>query len=179
MLEDFVAAFPLTDGVPGSGPGLAERFGGCTFGAGIYRVHSAMSAGQAHEWIAEAFPPYADAVSCFGFDWLGRQFAADHRLGDADPSVVIFEPGTGDVLEIPVPFSRFHDEELVQEGEAALAQSFFDAATRAGMQLSFDQCAGYRVPLFLGGTDDVANLDVVDLDVYWTLHAQLIRQLGA
>jgi hypothetical protein len=178
MLERFLAAFPLTDGSPGPGPSLTERFGGCTFGGGIYRIHTEESAAQANGWVAAAFEKFGNGVSCFGFDWLGRQFAADYRDPVPDPPVVVFEPGTGEVLEIPVPFSRFHDDELVEQGDAALALTFFERAQAAGLQVSFDQCAGYRVPLFLGGKDEVENLDVIDLDVYWTIHGQLIRQLG-
>jgi hypothetical protein len=32
---------------------------------------------------------------------------------------------------------------------------------------------GYRVPLFLGGSDTLENLEVTDLDVYWTICGQL------
>jgi hypothetical protein len=40
------------------------------------------------------------------------------------------------------------------------------------------ECIGYRVPLFLGGSDTVENLEKVDLDVYWHLHGQLIQKIG-
>jgi hypothetical protein len=39
--------------------------------------------------------------------------------------------------------------------------------------LGFDQCVGYDVPLFLGGADTIENLHVEDIDVYWSLTAQL------
>ncbi len=65
-----------------------------------------------------------------------------------------------------------------EHSDAALALTFFEEARAAGLLVSFDQCAGYRIPLFLGGKDEVENLEVIDLDVYWTIHGQLIRQLG-
>ncbi|MCP2517553.1 MAG: T6SS immunity protein Tdi1 domain-containing protein [Achromobacter mucicolens] len=34
----------------------------------------------------------------------------------------------------------------------------------------------YGIPLFLGGQDEVSNLELSDLDVYWHLLSQLIRQ---
>jgi len=88
----------------------------------------------------------------------------------------MLEPGTGQVLEIPAPFSRFHDEELVDYAEAALATSFFEvwSATHRSV-LGFGECAGYRTPLFLGGSDDVQNLELSDIDVYWTIVGQLLR----
>ena len=39
--------------------------------------------------------------------------------------------------------------------------------------LAFDQCAGYKVPLFLGGEDSIHNLELSDIEVYWSLMAQL------
>jgi hypothetical protein len=45
--------------------------------------------------------------------------------------------------------------------------------------IQFDECVGSKVPLFLGGVDGVENLDVTDLDVYWTLTGQLrVAALG-
>jgi Domain of unknown function (DUF1851) len=35
------------------------------------------------------------------------------------------------------------------------------------------QCVGYQVPLFLGGKDSLENLEITDLDVYWSLSGQL------
>lgn len=80
------------------------------------------------------------------------------------------------MLAIPVAFSRLHDEELVDYTEAALATSFFEvwgAAPRS--VLGFGECAGYRTPLFLGGRDDVQNLEPSDVDVYWTIVRRLLR----
>lgn len=77
-------------------------------------------------------------------------------------------------------FSQFHDSELTEYADAALAASFVDqwlAAHPAAIQ--FDECVGSKVPLFLGGVDGVENLDVTDLDVYWTLTGQLrVAALG-
>ncbi|CAE6797130.1 hypothetical protein R75461_05007 [Paraburkholderia nemoris] len=40
------------------------------------------------------------------------------------------------------------------------------------------QCVGYKRPLFLGGADELHNLELTDLDVYWTLSSQMIAQLS-
>ena len=86
----------------------------------------------------------------------------------------MYEVGTGEALEIPTPFSTFHDVEKVEHTAAALASTFFDGwADTSPAPIRFDQCVGYRVPLFLGGADDLSNLSVTDLDVYWTVTGQL------
>ncbi|HET9655067.1 MAG TPA: T6SS immunity protein Tdi1 domain-containing protein [Kineosporiaceae bacterium] len=188
MLERFAATFRLTAGEPERAAGtqggqvesLNRRFGGCTFGRGLYRVHTERSAQAATQLVINAFPEYRGRVSCFGFDWLGRQFALDSGRGTPDdPEVLMFEPGTGESLEASVPFSRFHDEELVDYTDDILAARFFSEwmSASGGSEIGFDQCVGYRTPLFLGGDDVVANLEVSDIDVYWTIMGQLRLQV--
>jgi len=158
---------------------LMARAAGCSFEKGLYRLHTARSGAGAEALVADAFPEFAGRAHCFGFDWLGRQFALDdHRRQGDEPLVLMLEPGTGEALEIPATFVTFHDEELVEFCNEALARQFFEdwaAANSRFLPLIFDQCAGYRVPLFLGGSDTVDNLEVIDLDVYWTMCGQLRR----
>jgi len=158
---------------------LAKRFAGCSFESGLYRLHDATSGPRALARIADAFPEFGARACPFGYDWLGRQFAIDSgRQQAGQPLVLLLEPGTGEALEIPLTFDAFHDEELVEYGEAALASAFFAEWSQehsADLPLSGENCVGYRVPLFLGGRDVVENLEVIDLDVYWTTCRQLRR----
>lgn len=81
---------------------LATLFARRSFKDGLYRVHDADSGPAAQQLIAEAFPEFAARATPFGFDWLGRQFAIDSlRLIAGEPQVLMIEPGTGEVLEIP------------------------------------------------------------------------------
>lgn len=185
MFERFLETFNVSDGDPisdSSGPTDVEEWakvvGGRTFDDGLYRVHTTRSAAAANSLVRAAFPEFAGRLSCFGYDWLGRQFATDAARGlGSDPEVLLFEPGTGQALEIPVPFSAFHDE-LIDFDEAALARSFYEQwRADGGAAPTLDECVGYRTPLFLGGQDDVSNLEVSDLDVYWTIMGQLRVQI--
>lgn len=157
---------------------LAGRFAGCSFENGLYRLHDADSAPRIAAVVDEAFPAFAGRACAFGYDWLGRQFAIDRdRLLDDQPLVLLMEPGTGEALEVPLTFEAFHDE-LVDIQEAALARTFFTRWANlnpASLPVGQDQCAGYRVPLFLGGSDTVENLELIDLEVYWSLCGQLRR----
>jgi len=150
-----------------------------SFGDGLYRT--AHPADQ-HSWtarVALAFPDYEPYVACFGFDWLGRVFALDSRREQGGrPGVVMFEPGTGQALEIPCNLGSFHDDELLVYADAALARDFFAAWRSAGGgALAYDQCAGYRKPLFLGGADNLSNIERSNIDVYWHLMGQLIAKV--
>lgn len=169
---------PALVGVPGY-PEFAHRYAGCTFQQGLYRMHDRASASWGQAVLADAFPEMATRLRVFGYDWLGRQFAVDdERVQDGEPLVMLVEPGTGDALEIPETFVGFHERELVDHAEAALASDFFTRWSRSQpslLPLHRRECVGYAVPLFLGGLDDLENLEVVDMEVYWSLCAQLLR----
>ena len=154
---------------------LMDAVAGRSFERGLYRLHGGSSGRAGQALAAEAFPEMAARSAVFGFDWLGRQFAVDFdRVVAGSPQVLMLEPGTGQSLEVPVDFVSFHTEELVEFGDAALAsQGFADWMKTHGVPIPFDQCVGYRVPLFLSGVDGPENMELSDIEVYWTLMGQL------
>jgi hypothetical protein len=157
---------------------FVEEIAGKTFNRGAYRGHDAASAAQARQLVVAAFPEIAESVSQpFGYDWLGRQFALDGNRTDGDePLVLLCQPGTGHVLNIPATLASFHEEVLVEQPEEAFEASLFAAWSRANadaLPLARDACVGYRVPLFVGGEHAVENLEVTDIEVYWDVVGQL------
>jgi hypothetical protein len=157
---------------------LMGSHGGSTFELGLYRLHSEESSETAREDLQEGFPQLRNEIDLFGYDWLGRQFGVRRQV---PRTVLMFEPGSGQVLDIPTSFAEFHDSELVDFRNDALAADFFatwSSRHRDAVPLPFDQCVGYRIPLFLGGADDLDNLEVTDLSVYLSLSAQMWAQLG-
>ena len=187
MLEKFKAHF-LPDSASvaassGSSASLAPdvakllaEIGGSSFNGGLYRV---VRRSELDDWasrIGYAFPEFKGRVTCFAYDWLGRAFAIDAtRLEGGRPGVVMFEPGTGEALKIPANIETFHDDELINFGESALAIDFYHRwQKRLNAPLAYEHCAGYKKPLFLGGADDIENLETSDIDVYWHIMGQLI-----
>ena len=167
---------PADAGTPPTGRrAVVNGLAGVTLGQGLYRFHTQSSAAAADALVAAAYPDFAGRVACFGMDWLGRQFSLDVTRGTPDdPEVLLFDVGAGEALEIPTRFSAFHDEELTQYTDAALASQFFERWLRSHPDpIPFDHCVGYEVPLFLGGADDLGNLELTDLDLYWTVIGQL------
>lgn len=171
-------------GVPSAvpiAPGLAPFFdnlGGASFNDGLYRIIHPADLSRWQDRIHLAFPDFEGRIMCFGFDWLGRVFTLDNkRMEDGQAAVLMFEIGTGEVLEIPSNLESFHETELMNFGEAALAISFHEKWLNAGGAVPrYDQCIGYKIPLFLGGKDEVENLETSDIDVYWHLIGQLVRK---
>jgi len=187
MLETFKTLFkPDSASVPasiGSGVGLAPdiakllaELGGSSFNGGLYRVVRLSDLDVWASRIGYAFPEFTARVTCFGYDWLGRAFAIDAtRLEAGRPGVVMFEPGTGEALKIPANIETFHEDELINFGESSLAIDFYrNWQKRLNASLGYDQCVGYKKPLFLGGVDDIENLEISDIDAYWYIVGQLI-----
>jgi len=152
---------------------------GAEFGNGIYRLHSSSEIKYWTEIVGNTFPQYASRVFCFGCDWMGRQFALDGaRSNNGEPLVLMFEPGMNQVLEIPANFFQFHNVELVEFHDAALASDFFQAWIASDRQPPRKhQCVGYIKPIYLGGEDTLDNLEFIDLDVYWAIFVQLLEKI--
>src|SRR5579872_3532130 len=105
---------------------LIARFGGSSFRGGLYRI---IESGELAEWnerVSLAFPAFSKRVMAFGYDWLGRAFALNlDRRDRGDPGVTMFDPGSGEAFRIPCSIEQFHDQELGQATDAALAVEFY------------------------------------------------------
>lgn len=173
------AGLPWRDDALLTVPGYSsfmDEFAGASFRGGLYRLHDDESGPAAAQWISEMFP--TTDIRPFAFDWLGRQFGFDAAAAEDARfrSVLLVEPGTGEILTIPATFDDFHASTLHEYEDAALASGFFlEWVNECGptLPISHDYCVGYRVPLFLGGADAVTNLELTDMAVYWGVTGQL------
>ncbi len=46
------------------------------------------------------------------------------------------------------------------------------------INIPLDKCAGYKIPLFIGGNDTVDNLELSDIYVYWEICSQLKNKIN-
>ncbi len=160
---------------------VIEHLGGKTFDDGLYRVFQSGEIQGVTEVIKEAFPEFDNRLVPFGFDWLGRVFASDkERVVDGHSQVMMIEFGAGEAMQIPCSSIEFHESELINFADDALSKPFFDQwkASHLGT-VPYSKCVGYRVPLFLGGSDTIENLEVSDRSVYWHVCGQLRVQAKA
>ena len=162
--------------------GFVEMFSvyeGESFGDGLYRLHEISEFSYWNDMIGRAYPEYRNKIHCFGYDWLGRHFALDQgRINENMYEVLMFEPGTGEVLEIPCNFLDFHNEEVVKYHDACLASQFFaEWQEKKPASLSPIECVGYKVPLFLDGEDMLENLEVSNMDVYWEFIIEVLAKV--
>lgn len=156
---------------------FAHEFAGATFNSGLYRFYDETTAPSLYRDFVLAFPDVHRRMAPFAYDWMGNQFALDfgRRQGD-EPSVVLLDFGLGTMLEIPGTFKSFHEERLVENAAAVLVAELFDEwmRTRGSGPIARDECVGYSVPMFLGGSEDLDNCDLISLEVHLNLSAQLI-----
>lgn len=153
-----------------------NKFEGVSFNNGSYRIFRIENLKEWNNTIFEIFPQFANLINCFAYDWLGKIFA----VNKIDPNqILIFDIGIGKVLEVPVGFEEFHNKELVEYTEDALSTNFYkEWLNKSENRIpQIDECIGYRVPLFLGGIDDVANLEIINMDVYWNITGQVLRKV--
>jgi hypothetical protein len=155
------------------------RYGGKSFNQGVYRIFTSRRGMYFSTMVGSAFARDPKELLCFGSDWLGRIFALDaKRVVDGAAGVVMYEPGTGQALDIPCNLSTFHNSELVEFSDAALAIGFFKQWLDAGGAVPTSaQCVTYKKLLFLGGQDDLNNLVLGDMAVYWGIASQIIAKL--
>jgi len=164
---------------PADWTAFIDQFGGQSFENGLYRV---IRGEDRETWlarVASVFPAYADRIICFGFDWLGRVFAIDYGE-PRESDILLFEPGTTMALEIPMSLAEFHNVELVEDPDPALASEFYARwIDSGGSAPAYSECVGYKIPLFLNGEDDTPNLEVSDIDVYWHVISELVDKIKA
>lgn len=149
-----------------------RQFGGRSFGNGLFKVFGDADLEKWHGIAASCFPALRGRFKLFGYDWLGRCFAVD--LNEAhENEVLLLEIGTLEILGIGKDILGFANEEIPTMSEACLASGVYEEWLESNEPVPPLQCAGYRIPLFLGGEDELSNLEVSDMEVYWDMTDQL------
>jgi hypothetical protein len=148
---------------------LFRSFAGATFNSGIYRLHTPATAEAVHRVIGEALPRLRGIDSCFGYDWVGRQFALDFgREIDGEPAIRLIDLATPISYEIDHTFESLHNVEMVSDPQVVLESDVFTewaAKNPHSLPLKRNQIVGYRIPLSLGGKHEVSNMVVEAMDV--------------
>ncbi|WP_081888231.1 T6SS immunity protein Tdi1 domain-containing protein [Verrucomicrobium sp. BvORR034] len=172
--RNFVHGVPPECGDPNLSA-IIGALGGKTFLHGLYRVLRSDRMDAAKAAMEKVFPEYRGRIVPFAFDWLGRHFAVDlARIEDGRPQVLMLEIGAAEAMEIPASVADFHNVELVEYADDALSFPFWQQWRASNPNdLSYSECVGYKVPLFLGGADELANLETIDLSVYVEICGQL------
>lgn len=151
-----------------------QQFSGHVFNGGIYRIFGDAARQDISESITVAFPSEKGKFIAIGADWLGR-IVALRTEGVA--TVMLFDPGTAQMSDSCLTLHQVHETFFANKLENMLAELFFEDWLKEGNESpGYGKCAGYKIPLFLGGIDEFENMEISDLSVYWHICSALIAQ---
>ncbi len=172
---------PLPDGladVPGAAE-LVHRFGGTSFNRGLYRILPVENMDRWNQVAWQTWPNLDARFWVIAIDWHGRLYGIDYSTAERDERGWCMSglvPHSGKHGEFGDDLIGFHDIRLVDRMNGAISSGYFAEWLEAGGdEPAFDQCVNQKIPYFLGGcADEVDDLELSDLDVYWHLSSQLI-----
>lgn len=160
--------------------GFLGQFGGATFADGAYVLYTFDEMQRFSSYAWNTFPGLKGKALCFGRSWVGDQFAV--HLGERDgtsgePLVVMADYGSGESKTSVFDFVSFHNSGLVDEPDELLFVSMYEQWRSAnGPIADRTRCASWKVPLVLGGANQIENLDVTDVDVHLAVTGQIIEK---
>lgn len=154
-----------------------RAFSGKQFGNGMFNVFWEKDMQQWRDNVCMAYPMIEGEIEVFGYDWLGNCFGICKNENE-DEQVYLYEIGTGEILIVANSFEEFINEEIPNNTQACLAEKFYEEwLDSSGIEVKYDKCIGYKIPLFMGGEDNINNLEENDLDVYWGVLSQIMRTM--
>lgn len=151
---------------------LIDELGGRSFGSGIFKVFSREELEKWDRIVGACYTVLRGDFKLFGYDWMGRCFAIDGNRPHTG-EVVLLEIGTIKTLYIERGLLDFLNDEIPHRADACLAAEFYADWLASHGPVGPMECAGYRIPLFLGGEDSLDNMEVSDMEVYWDMTDQL------
>lgn len=141
-------------------------YDGKTFDNGLFRVIKYEDVDKWKEILGATFIELQNDILPFAYDWLGRFFISIMQNGN--DIIYLADIGADELLEIPCGFLEFIEEEIPENANACLAIDFFEEwLDNNRYEIPYKKCVGYKTPLFIGGDDDLDNLELMDLEVYW------------
>ena len=108
--------------------------------------------------------------------WLVNRFG-DLIIVLDDESVHLVDVGAGTITELAKSREDFI-QKIDDHGNAEqwLLISLVDSARSATLAIGDHECYSYRIPPILGGDYSVANLEVCDLSVHYSILGQICKQ---
>lgn len=170
----------IAEGIPEEFYDFYEAYGGRSFGGGIYRVFAKTEVASWINNIAEMYPQLDNVVIPYGYDWLGRVFAIClNSKSNWNGKVLLIFPFEEEVVKIPADLKSFHNQVLIHNSEPALEVGLFSEFLKKNKLSALERsdCAALKKPVFLGGDFSIDNMHVENMDVYWTLNAQILNQV--
>lgn len=150
--------------------------GGKSYDDGLYTIHTFKDSLKWTDLLSQYYGKFKDEIISFGHDWMGRQFCVPTQSNEC---ILMFDPATQEDFFIDDNLLNFHNTILYNDKIEFLAQDLFEKALRhlKIVAIDYKKCIGFKIPLFLGGKEEISNYQICDLEVYWDFEYQLFHQV--
>ena len=124
--------------------------------------------------------PSVKPAVVFATDWLGRLFFlhSNVRRKDGEPALGMLDSTTGESVDLDYSFGEFIGKALAEDWRNLLDADRLDAWRDAGNEAPrFDQVVAPKQPLILGGSDEIAEMELSFLVVAVSFGGQIWEQV--
>jgi len=160
---------------------MAER-SRSSFGGGLLRFLLPQTRPSITDWNSRdgwhSDWPSVPGGFVFASDWLGRLYLLvdEKRHGD-EPHVALFDPVTVEFESFGSTFGEFLGNMMPRLWRVLLEVELFEAWRGAGGDIPAPgDCVCHKIPLALGGADNVSNMETMSLMVWVSICGQIHEQ---
>jgi len=157
------------------------RFNGCLVGDGLFQIFTPELSSQWHDQMQQFWPEFPFRGLCFGANSLGQIFFAEPGIVENSKLPIgFFSPTDGDVSLISDSMEEFIGQTISdseEHNEVFLLLFFKEWLADGNQPPKYGECLGYVRPLFFGGKDVNENMEIIDMDVYWTVTGAIINKI--
>ena len=179
-LDGFLRFFQLQDKLTYSGDlyqDFISQLGGRQFRGGLFNSFRMEDLTLWRTYISDAFPEIKGQFYPFGYDWQGTCFAIT-KDSTGKEKILFIEIGSGEILTLPCSFAEFMNVEIPKKADAIFEYAMYDEwKSYAKADIPYGNCVGFIVPLFLGGEGVPKNMEISDMEVYWSILGQIRTQI--
>lgn len=143
-----------------------ENTSGKSFLNGLYTIFKKEDIEKWNGIVGEYFSNYKGGFSVFSYDWIGKIYAIENN----SKMIIMFDPEEHECYATDMDIVKFH-EEIVNNTDGIFSSNYFNQWLKKNNNkiIKYGECVGFKVPLSLGGKDELDNLEEIDMDVYWTI----------
>lgn len=173
MLERFLRFFGSKERFEYTGDlykDFLRQFGGRSFGNGLFNVFPPEAIAEWTQTVRDAFPWIESSFQIFGYDWLGRIRALAYSPKGIEV-VLTFDVGADTVDWIPADFAAWLEREVPDRTNRCLNDKLYRKWVRKTLQPieNTTDCISLKFPLDYSGKMELENMELSDMDVYWTV----------
>ncbi len=146
------------------------NIGGAVYENGLFEIYDIQKSKVFSNIVEEEFENTKGKIVCFARDWLNNQLC----ITNYEPyNVLLFDLNFKEIYHLDINIKQFFENKIIEEYESIFLLNYYQDFLELNGALECGKCAGYKIPLILGGVDSIDNMDIVDCEV----DAELVKQI--